>query len=57
MKMNDFLSYKQIILDRIKFRQAGGVHGSEFNEYDSPEAKYFKVLFHFYDYPKFVLFK
>lgn len=47
----DFLSYKKIVHDRIKFRQAGGPHSSDFNIFDEPGAHYFKILFHFYNNP------
>lgn len=49
--MSNYLSYKQIFQDRIKFRQAGGPNGSDFNNYDFPGAKYFRILFHFYNSP------
>ena len=49
--MSNYLSYKQIFQDRIKFRQAGGPNGSDFNNYDFPGAMYFRILFHFYNTP------
>lgn len=45
---NNYLSYKQLMHDRIKFQRAGGVHGSDFNVYDIPGAQYFRILFHFF---------
>ena len=45
----DYLSYKQLLHDRIKFQRAGGPHGSEFNTYDQPGGQYFRILFHFFN--------
>lgn len=49
--MSNYLSYKQIFQDRIKFRQAGTAGGTDFNNYDFPGSMYFRILFHFYNVP------
>lgn len=49
--MSNYLSYKQIFQDRIKFRQAGTANGSDWSNYDFPDALYFRILFHFYNKP------
>lgn len=43
----ELLSYAQFLKDRNNFRKAGYVHGDEFNIYDTPGHKYFKILFYF----------
>ena len=42
-------SYINILKDRSKFRSAGGRYSSEFNYYDTPGHKYFKIFFHFFN--------
>lgn len=45
--MGNLISYVNLLTDRDGFRKAGGVHSSEFNMYDTPTHKYFKVFFYF----------
>ena len=45
--MSNFVSYYNLLTDRLKFRQAGGAASSEFNIYDTPGLKYFKIFFYF----------
>ena len=47
--MSKILSYAQFLKDRQEFRKSGSSHGSEFNYYDTPSHKYFKILFYFGD--------
>ena len=44
---HDILSYAQFLKDRENFRKAGYKHGDDFNVYDTPTHKYFKILFYF----------
>ena len=44
---HDLLSYAQFLKDRENFRKSGGKHGDDFNVYDTPTHKYFKLLFYF----------
>ena len=48
----DRLSYKQLLLDKIKFQRSGTTHGSAFNNFDYPGAQFFRLLFHFYNDPR-----
>ena len=41
------LSYNRFLIDRKKFQRAGGQSSDEFNLYDTPAHKYFKILFYF----------
>ena len=41
------LSYGRFLLDRQNFRKAGTKHGDNFNLFDTPSKKYFKILFYF----------
>lgn len=45
--MSEFISYKSLLKDRTNFRKAGGTASSDFNIYDTPGHKYFKIFFHF----------
>lgn len=47
--MTDYLSYGQLIKDIQNFKKSGTIHGDEFNLYDTPTHKYFKILFYFGD--------
>lgn len=44
--MNNF-SYADIIIDRQKFRRAGTKGGGDFNYFDNPTSKFFKIFFYF----------
>ena len=50
--MSELLSYKHILNDIKKFKRAGSVYGDEFNIYDTPAHKYFKILFYFGSSPE-----
>lgn len=43
----NLLSYASVIKDREKFIKSGTKSGSDFNFYDSPNNKYFKIFFYF----------
>lgn len=45
--MSNLISYAQILNDRQKFRQSGTKGGSDFNLFDTPTTKYFKIFFYF----------
>ena len=45
--MSALLSYSNILNDIQNFRRAGGPHSSDFNLFDTPARKYFKILFYF----------
>jgi hypothetical protein len=45
--MSELLSYKHILNDIKKFKRAGSKYGDDFNVYDTPAHKYFKILFYF----------
>lgn len=47
--MNNILSYAQFLKDRADFRKSGSKHSHEFNFYDTPSHKFFKILFYFGD--------
>lgn len=51
--MSDLVSYANIIKDRQNFRRSGTIHGDDFNIYDTPAHKYFKILFYFGSKPEF----
>ena len=44
--MNNF-SYADILKDRQKFRRAGTKGGGDFNFFDNPTSKFFKIFFYF----------
>jgi hypothetical protein len=44
---NDFIPYTSILDDIKKYKQAGTRFGDDFNLYDTPSHKYFKILFYF----------
>lgn len=46
---DNILSYASILNSRRKFQQSGTRSGSEFNIFDTPSQKYFKILFYFGD--------
>ena len=43
--MSELLSYKHILDDIKKFKRSGTKYGDDFNVYDTPAHKYFKILF------------
>lgn len=43
------LSYGTFLKDRENFRQSGTYNGSEFNIYDTPSQKYFRIFFYFWN--------
>ena len=45
--MSNLLSYKHLVSSRNNFRSSGTKNGDEFNIYDIPAHKYFKMLFYF----------
>lgn len=45
--MSNILSYKNILNDIANFRSSGSKYGNEFNIYDTPTHKYFRLLFYF----------
>lgn len=45
--MSNFVSYDNLIRSRNDFRRAGTNSGSEFNIFDTPNHKYFKLFFYF----------
>lgn len=47
--MSTFISYHQLLKDRWEFRKSGGKYSTEFNFYDAPSHKYFKLFFYFYN--------
>lgn len=47
--MSNILSYAQFLKDREEFRKSGGMHCDDFNKYDTPSHRYFKILFYFGD--------
>ena len=50
--MSELLSYKHILDDIKKFKRAGTKTGDDFNIYDTPSQKYFKILFYFGSTPE-----
>ena len=44
--MNNF-SYADILKDRQNFRRAGTKGGGDFNLFDNPTSKFFKIFFYF----------
>ena len=45
--MSELLTYNNILSDIKAYKQSGTNHGSDFNIYDMPSHKYFKILFYF----------
>jgi hypothetical protein len=45
--MSNYISYEKILQERNNFRKAGTKSGSEFNFFDTPGHKYFKIFFYF----------
>lgn len=45
--MSELLSYVNILNDIQNFKKSGTKHGGDFNIYDTPTNKYFKILFYF----------
>lgn len=43
------LSYGTFLRNRLNFKQAGTRDGSDFNIYDTPSQKYFKIFFYFWN--------
>lgn len=43
----EMMSYARILRDRQDFRRSGSRSGSDFNIFDTPSQKYFKILFYF----------
>jgi len=50
-KKNEYsaLSYGTFLQNRLNFKQAGTNDGSDFNIYDTPSQKYFKIFFYFWN--------
>ena len=42
------MSYARVLRDRNEFRKSGTKHGSDFNIFDTPTLKFFKILFYFH---------
>lgn len=54
--MSELLSYKNIISDIKNFKKSGTAYsetGGNFNMFDTPSHKYFKILFYFGSVPEF----
>lgn len=47
--MDNIISYAAFLKDRTNFIKASGHEGSEFNIYDTPSHKFFKILFYFWN--------
>ena len=47
MEYTSIMSYGRFLKDRAEFRRSGTRHGSDFNLFDTPSQKYFKILFYF----------
>lgn len=47
--MDNILSYAAFLKNRSDFRRSGTRTGSEFNIYDTPSHKFFKILFYFWN--------
>lgn len=47
--MSNYLSYGQILKDKLEFKKSGTKSGNEINLFDTPSHKYFKILFYFGD--------
>ena len=45
--MSNYISYSSILKDRSNFLKSGTKSGSEFNLFDTPSHKYFKIFFYF----------
>ena len=46
---DNILSYASVLKNRTDYRTSGTRNGSEFNIFDTPSLKYFKILFYFGD--------
>jgi hypothetical protein len=51
--MSELLSYSNILNDINNFRRSGSASGADFNIYDTPAHKYFRLLFYFGSNPEF----
>ena len=54
--MSEYLSYNNILNDIKSFKRSGttyGTIGDDFNRFDTPSHKYFKILFYFGSTPEF----
>lgn len=47
--MDNIISYAAFLKDRDNFRSSGTRAGSDFNFYDTPSHKFFKILFYFWN--------
>ena len=47
--MDNIISYASFLKDRDNFRSSGTKKGSDFNFYDTPSHKFFKILFYFWN--------
>ena len=47
--MDNIISYAAFLKDRDNFRSSGTKKGSDFNFYDTPSHKFFKILFYFWN--------
>lgn len=45
--MSNYVTYCDLLKDRYNFRKSGGRYSSEFNYYDTPSHKFFKLFFYF----------
>lgn len=45
--MSNYISYDNLLKERNNFKKAGSKSGSEFNYFDTPGLKYFKIFFYF----------
>jgi hypothetical protein len=45
--MSNYISYDNLLRERNNFKKAGSKSGSEFNYFDTPGLKYFKIFFYF----------
>lgn len=50
--MSELISYHNILKDIKNFKKAGSRYGDDFNLYDTPSNKYFKILFYFGSAPE-----
>ena len=46
-KIPEMMSYARLLRDRNEYRTAGTRSGSDFNIFDTPSLKFFKILFYF----------
>lgn len=45
--MSNYISYENLLKERTNFKKSGSKNGSEFNYFDTPGLKYFKIFFYF----------